>query len=266
MSSFHAPPTFKNRHFQKIDKEYHDFFATLENFKFSNKVSINDLRHVYLELSNMCNYAAIHPQCPVSWQKKKIILKSAVVKKVIDELGENDFHGYLQFHRYNEPTNDPRLFEFIYYTKTHCPSARVRILTNGFYLNQEMADEFHRAGVAILDVSGYGLKEYDRLTHLKVKFPYRVFFSILDNRKSLYESNKINLFKPCFAQTNDVTINCEGELVLCCLDFKNKHVFGNLNKDSLKKIVDGRFFQNTFNNLSKGKRLLDLCSRCSWSR
>lgn len=267
MPDIKLPQTFTNSHFKKFDKSYHDFFATADNFKpKDDKIEISDLRHVYFELSNMCNYASIHPQCPVSMQKKKIILKSSIVKKVIDELGKNNFHGYISFHRYNEPTNDPRLFEFISYAKKFCSRAKVRLLTNGFYLNQTMVDELYESGITILDVSGYGFKEYNRLINLKAKFPYRVFFSVLDNRKSLYEREKINLTKPCFAQTNDLTINCEGKIPLCCLDFKNKHIFGDLNKDSLKKIVNSRFFRRVFSNLSHGKRSLDLCSRCNWSR
>lgn len=73
MSNFKKPLVFKNKQYKKIEKDYLGFFATAANWP-SNKetVEINDLRHVFFELSNLCNYASIHPQCPVSWQKKII--------------------------------------------------------------------------------------------------------------------------------------------------------------------------------------------------
>lgn len=267
MPDFTKPATFKNGPYQKMEKDYLNFFATAKNWpRDKDRVEISDLRHVFFELSNLCNYASIHPQCPVSWQKQKVILSSKVVKSVLDQLGEGGFAGHIAFHRYNEPTNDPRLFEFIAYAKTHTPQAKVRLLTNGSYLNQIMADDLYVSGLDILEVSSYHLKEHQRLIKLKVRMPYMVFFSILDNRKTIYQREKINLVKPCFAHINDVTINCEGKMPICCLDWKNQVVFGNLNKNSLEKIIHGRFFTQTFKALSHGERHLDICSRCDWSR
>ena len=268
MSNFKNPPIFKNNHYQKMEKSgYLNFFATSANWPADKeRVEISDLRHVFFELSNLCNYANIHPQCPVSWQKKKVILSSKVVKGVIDQLGKEKFKGYIAFHRYNEPTNDPRLFEFIAYAKKHAPKAKIRLLTNGSYLNQTMADDLKDAGLNILEVSSYMPKEHQRLIKLKVNIPYMVTFQILDDRKTIYATDKLNLHKPCFAHINDITINCEGKMPICCLDWKNQVVFGDLNKDSLDKILHSRFFTQTFKLLSKGTRNLDICSRCDWSR
>lgn len=256
---------FKNKYYREKEKFYQNFDVS-DNSSLGDKVTIKDLRHVYFEISNLCVYSAIHPKCPVSLQKTKKILSSKIVKKVIKELGNNKYEGFIAFHRYNEPLGDPRLFEFISYVKTHCPKAMVRILTNGFYLTQEIVDDFKESKIEVLEVSGYGMKEYRRLKKLKATFPYRVFYAIFDDRKSLYEKKKINLSKPCYAQINDITINCEGKLGLCCLDWKNKHIFGDLEKTSLKKILNSNFFLETYKNLTQGRRTLDLCSRCDWQR
>ncbi len=250
-----------------MEEAYLNFFATSADWPVDReRVEISDLRHVFFELSNLCNYSTIHPQCPVSSYKKKIILSSKLVKSVIDQLGKGGFKGYIAFHRYNEPTNDPRLFQFIAYAKKQVPKAKIRVLTNGSYLNQNMADDLYEVGLDILEVSSYFLKEHQRLIGLKVKIPYLVTFQILDNRKTIYASDKIDLHKPCFAHINDITINCEGKMPICCLDWKNQVIFGDLNKDTLEKILHSRFFTHTFKALSKGNRYLDICSRCDWSR
>ena len=267
MPGFVKPKTFKNEPYKKIEIDFLNFFANPTNWpKDKDQVNISELRHVFFELSNICNYASIHPQCPVSWAKGKIILSSKIVKSVLDQLGADGFHGYLAFHRYNEPTNDPRLFEFIAYARKKVPRAKIRLLTNGSYLTQTLADDLYDIGVNILEVSSYNLKEHDRLIKLKVKIPYIVTFQILDNRKTIYDTEKKNLFKPCFAHINDITINCEGKMPICCLDWKNQVVFGDLKKDSLKKILHSRFFLRSFKLLSRGTRNLDICSRCDWSR
>lgn len=255
----------KNKYYRAKEKFYNNFGVSDKSL-LNKKVNIKDIRHVYFEISNLCVYSNIHCKCPVSLQKTKKILSSKIVEKVIKELGANQYEGFIAFHRYNEPLGDPRLFEFISYVKTHCPKAKVRILTNGFYLTQEIIDQFKISGIEVLEVSGYGMKEYNRLRKLKATFPYRVFYAIFDNRKSLYEKKKINLSRPCFAQINDVTINCEGKLGLCCLDWKNKHVFGDLEKTTLKKILNSGSFLDVYRSLTQGKRTLDLCSRCNWQR
>lgn len=258
---------YKNRHFQRKEKIYRDFLASDDNLPSDlTKVGLSDIRHVFFELSNMCVYAHLHPKCPVNLQRTKKVLSSKIVKKVVDELGKHNYKGFFAFHRYNEPLIDPRLFEFISYVKDRCPKAMVRILTNGFYLNQTIIDELCDLRIETLEVSAYFPEEYKRLIKLDVKFPYMVFCPILDTRISLYNKRKINLLKPCYAQVNDITINCEGKLSLCCLDWKNKYILGNLGKDSLEKIISSRKFLSVYKNLVEGKRTLDICSKCDWQR
>ena len=258
---------YKNKCFKKKEKFYQDFLVCDTNPPCDlEKIKLDDLRQVFFELSNMCVYVHLHPRCPVSLQKTKKVLSSKVVKKVLDELGEHNYKGFVAFHRYNEPLIDPRLFELISYAKSHCPKAMIRILTNGFYLHQAIVDELSNLDIESLEVSAYFPEEYRRLTKLNVKFPYKVFNSILDMRLSLYDRKKLNLPKPCYAQINDITINCEGKLSLCCLDWKNKHTFGDLEKESLEKIISSRKFLSVYRNLAKGNRTLNMCSRCDWQR
>lgn len=219
MSNRNFPLIYKNKYFEEEENIYKNFFASDNKQPYDLKrVTLSDIKHIFFELSNMCVYAHLHPRCPVNLQKDKKVLSSKIVKKVIDELGKINFKGFIAFHRYNEPLIDPRLFELISYVKVRCPKAMIRILTNGFYLNQTIIDELYDHGIESLEVSAYFPEEYKRLIKLRAKFPYEVFCSILDTRLSLYDRKKINLRKPCYAQINDITINCEGRLSLCCLD------------------------------------------------
>lgn len=58
------------------------------------------------------------------------------------------------------------------------------------------------------------------------------------------------------------TINVSGEVVLCCLDWKNKYVFGDLKCESLNDVINKDDFKRTYRN--KGN--LDICRRCTMGR
>ena len=232
-----------------------------DNFlKYTNRISI--------ELSNICNYAKAHVKCPLNKQTEKKILPINIIEKFIKELGEYNYSGTISFHTYNEPLIDPRLFYIIGLTKKYCPKAYIYILTNGFYLNQEMALELCDIGVNRLDVTAYSDSEYDRLTSIKLNIPYSVFYSPkiedLDDRLDLYDENN-NLLKnskPCYNVLNDLVITCDARIDLCCFDWKREHTYGDLEKQSLKEIINSTTIYKDFLSLAKGDRNNTICKNC----
>ena len=177
-----------------------------------------------------------------------------------------EFDGVIAFHIYNEPMIDPRLFQLIQYTRSHCPSAKVLILTNGFYLNQILADELADLGVWNLAVSAYTREEYDRLIGLTVRIPYTVFFARLDDRQNQYEREPLDLHKPCWAPVGDLSIGPNGDVILCCLDWKGMHTFGNLRSQTLTSILGQSRIREVYESLLRGERSMHLCRRCDWVR
>lgn len=258
---------FKNKAFYLLETLFARIYArTPESIDLSCTPHIQKIRAIFFELSNQCNYTYLHPKCPTNYQCEKRILSGNIFNRVIAELAENQFSGVISFHRYNEPLIDPRLILFIQTAKLALPNAYIRILTNGSYLTQEVADSLINAGVNWLEVSSYFKGEFERLVRLKIEVPYHVFSSTLDKRLDQYERESSNLVKPCYAMLNDITVNCHGELGLCCLDWKNQHTFGNLQDSRLSDLLDSELFLSYFNGLAHGKRELDLCSRCDWKR
>ena len=223
---------FKNLSYKRLENEFPEIY--LKNHKdvdLTDGNHITKVKAIFFELSNQCNYTYIHPECPTSCQKNKNILPSSVYFKTIDHLSSFDFSGVISFHRYNEPLIDPRLIAFLAYTRNKLPNARLRILTNGYYLTQEMVNSLIQSGLNWLEVSAYFNHEYERLVRINVQIPYHVFFATLDNRLDLYTRKPLSLNKPCYSGVNDVTVTCKGQLGLCCLDWKNNHTFGDLKKN-----------------------------------
>lgn len=224
------------------------------------------ITRVSIELSNCCNYTNIHKKCPVSRYKQKKVMDTEIVHKILDELALYNFSGELDFHRYNEPMIDKRLFDFIEYANKVLPDARISILTNGFFLNQEVIKEFEKYKIWLITVSSYTFKEHERLIKLKTTIPYKVYYSHLDDREDIYGRKEINSTVPCFATIRDVTVNCFGDVSICCLDWQNLFTFGNVANRSLKEILNSEQFLKVHNELFNGKRTLEICKRCDWQR
>jgi 2-deoxy-scyllo-inosamine dehydrogenase (SAM-dependent) len=224
------------------------------------------IQRVAFELSNLCNYSNMHKKCPVSMYQGKCILDSKVFYKVVDELADLQYEHEIAFHRYNEPLIDPRLFTFIAYVNNKLPKARIFILTNGYYLTQEILNEFEKYDIGEIMVSSYSKDEHKRLSDLRTFIPYTVVFRTLDDRGDIYTREEINCKNPCYATIRDITIDCNANLSICCLDWRSMFTFGNLKDSCLKDILNGENFRKVHMELGRGIRNLEICKRCDWSR
>ena len=203
----------------------------------NSKLTIEQVRRISFEISNTCNLASAHKLCPVNQCKEKIYLSSKVVEKTIDELSQIKYNGAISFHIYNEPLIDPRLFYFIRYAKDKCPDSKIYILSNGQNLSQYLVEELEYAGVWMLVVSAYSMNDFNRLKNIKTKILFKVFKSVLDERLNMYDIEPLNLAKNCLPFIRDLSVNCYGDLIICCLDWKRKHSFGNLYNETISGIL-----------------------------
>lgn len=259
---------FQNELYRRLEIHYDNYFQA-SGFPCSADREgplIRQVQRISFQLSNLCNYATVHTRCPLYRQTDKQVLPSRVVRDTIDELAAIGFEGVIAFHIYNEPMIDPRLFSFIEYARHACPSARILILTNGFYLTQTIADELADLGIWNLVVSAYSQAEFERLIRLQVRVPYKVFEAKLDGRLDQYDRPPIDLKKPCWAPVRDLSIGPDGSVILCCLDWKQRHVFGNLTQETLSSVLSKESIASVYRDLLGGNRSLHLCRRCDWVR
>lgn len=260
---------FQNDLYKQLDVNYDNFFPKIyenESPYFKNRPIIQQIKRISFELSNICNYAYCHKKCPLHGQKEKIVLPSRIVRETIDEVAQINYDGVFAFHIYSEPLIDPRLFSFIVYAKTKCPKSKTLILTNGFYLNQRIADELAELGIWILAVTAYSRSEFNRLSALDVKVPYYVFEADLVDLKNMYDKTPLDTKIPCHAPVGDVSVACTGDIVLCCRDWKRRYRLGNLTRESLYSILNKKETLEVYNSLICGERKLYLCRRCNWAR
>lgn len=221
-------------------------------------------RRVTIELSNRCNMAVFHKKCPLHGQTEPVVLPSSIVFDILTYLGKRKYDEFVAFHNYSDPMNDPRLFWFVEKCKLLVPKARVFILTNGWFLSESMMRDLERIRIGKLYVSAYSDSEYKRLSKLKTsKFKYRVTrITELDERLTGYAEGQKSVSWPCYSPLGEVVIRCTGDVVVCCRDWDNRHVFGNVKKTKLKNILTQPEMLKMYKRLSSGDRYLDICKVC----
>lgn len=234
---------------------------------------------VSFELSNVCSYAWYHKKCPLSLQYSSPflitdgtkILPAEIVRRVLRTLGEHGYEGEINFHGYSEPLEDPRLFSFVRHARKCCPKAFIYDYTNGRFFNQTVADELAEAGMDCLIVGLYGSSEEmkiqaTRIQSVKSPLEVKVKKMFLDDRLEIYTREETNSKKPCNAPLGDVSITKDGEVRLCCYDWKSLFVFGSLFEQTLPEILLSEGVQETFGRLQRGDRFLGICKRCRINR
>lgn len=234
--------------------------------------------NVLLETTNRCNYASIHPRCPLHKITDRRILPLKIIEKILIELGKYNFSGTFYPFNYSEPLIDPRFYNILSLAKKYIPNAKIWIYSNGFMVDKNLLEELDERGLDRINFSAYTEVDNIYLHNLiksnrdKLKMELRAYKRYpmnerMNNKVDWYDNEKINLKIPCPSPLRFITINSVGEVVLCCHDWKSKEVFGSLVDNTLYKIVNSDKSINTFVELSNGEReKYELCSRCNKHR
>ena len=204
---------------------------------------------IEFETTSYCNRKCSY--CPnVDFERfgddDNFFMKENVFKTLIDQLEELNFNGLISPHLYGEPMSDHRMLSWSKHIKKKLPKSRLKIVTNGDFLNKKNFYEYLDVGVDIFYISKHSkllkkpcrdlLSELDKdilNKHVLVQDFYSDFNRTQDmftNRGGsigLNENNQKKAPVNCSYATYPV-INTYGDLILCCQDFHNKYIFGNI--------------------------------------
>lgn len=235
-----------------------------------------DTRSVAFELSNLCNLAWAHHLCPLNAQavspfavRAPTILPADIVEDSITILAAHGWKGIVEFHQYNEPLMDPRLFVFVERARRILPDNPIEIVTNGYYLSVQLVYELKAQGVTKLHVSLYGSDEERKAraewieSAIAPVLPTALGWHRLDDRLGIYERPETGCRQPCGAPVRNIVVTCQGHVSLCCFDWKRTVTFGDLRHVLLDEILASREVRETTQRLSTGARPFDVCRRCN---
>lgn len=234
---------------------------------------------VQFELSNMCNLAWWHKKCPMNSYmaspyrfKDPKHLPAEIVYRVLDLLVELGYESAVYFNHYNEPTVDPRLLEFIRYSRKVLPNNTIEFTSNGVFVSKQLAIELRDAGLTGLHVTLYGSQEDREATRRRMQEEIIPLFAPdttnilswkLDDRLCEYERDYLTDRGNCYAPISTIVITVDGEWAMCCRDWKRTVTFGSLHKHSLEELLNMPEPWDVYRQLSTGHReVFDICRRC----
>lgn len=197
------------------------------------------------------------------------IMSTGVWEKIIEELSSIDFAGKIFTHGYGEPLLDKRLPELISFARGKCPYAEIMFASNGDFLTEELLSELIRKGLDHVLITNYDDFEKSNLAELCEKYPAHVVYrsckemrlqnkaGVLLNRKNIHHNT------PCLQPFTELVIDWKGNIVLCCNDYYEKHVLGNVKDESILEVWYSDKFNEYRRILKRGNRAkIDICKNC----
>jgi len=227
--------------------------------------------------------------------------------RIVDQIAEQVGTGFVSekvkvdLFFQNEPLIDRKLFERARYLREKLPRSYLICFTNGLLLpklKQQIIDsDFNRLYFSLY---GYDAQSFNRVTNLKIsqdKFMEMIAAMLKIERSGRLKTiispswRKVNgrmvLFdyssragfyskKILHSQTrgckrsrshNWLHFHADGEMVLCCMDWKKETVFGDIKQQSLGEILTSESYRKLLLQVKgefDSKRDF-ICKRCEWA-
>ena len=185
--------------------------------------------------------------------------------KIIDELSLLNYSGRISPHFYGEPLLDKRILQFVTYAREKCPEAYIRIHSNGDMLTETLLQGLIKCGLNTILMTNYDDSKKPYLERLAQQYEdYVIYRAHTDFTLKKKDGTSYDAETPCLRPTSQMVINWKGNVLLCCNDYYEEYVLGNIKDASLLKIWNSKKFQKYRRILSKkgGRTKIALCKRC----
>jgi len=252
------------------DKQYlQNYYAQFKTFPLFSQVLIE----TRTDCNKRCSF------CPQSFYKRTVeSMKWTVYKKIIDSLAEIGFAGRIALLVSNEPLLEHRLLKMIKYAKKQSPRFFLDITTNGVLLSIAKLDELFSAGLDNININDYRSDreiEPDKISNNLIE----IVENFRSNPKVTYNVRSSNELLPNYAGVIPQDYNAQdygfcnfpfrklvfsvnGDVLLCCNDFKQETNFGSIISDSILSIWNSPKLNAFRLSLLDDKRI-GLCKNCN---
>jgi radical SAM protein with 4Fe4S-binding SPASM domain len=222
-------------------------------------------------------------------------------QRVLDELASLDFSGRFSPYLQGEPLLDSRLPDLVALARQTLPRAKLLIQSNGDALTVEKGLTLFKAGLHKMIVNCYDhhgdhvsrvqniAREMAR-KHCGLRYTKSDFYHMIraENHAKISQEITIEdktwwkentgenwagnipgaieepLRKSCSRPFEQLYVQFNGDVVLCCCDWRGEVIFGNLLESSLLEIYSGRIASQYRENLSQKNRKMKLCEVCNY--
>lgn len=225
-------------------------------------------------------------------------------ERILDELVSLEFCGRFSPYLMGEPLLDNRICDMVFLARKKLPQSIMLIQTNGDLLTVEKGLQLFRSGLHKLIINCYdtdaikiskafqiaeqiakgvpGLKfskgtilQFSRIRRgtripLEIQFEARDWNSakIIENRAGNVPGLSVPatpLKKWCHRPFDQLYILANGDVCLCCCDWKEEVIFGNLWDRPVIDILEGDIPREYRKRLREKNRHIKLCEHCNYS-
>jgi radical SAM protein with 4Fe4S-binding SPASM domain len=221
--------------------------------------------------------------CPKGTNKapnqRHLVMHPKLISKIALDLSDLKFQGTVMLAGYGEPMVSPYIMEIIQELSAVC---RVELTTNGDLLTEKNMIQMNKKGLSSIIVSVYeGPEQFKKIEELFKNSEIDRNAFILRDR--WYDSSKdfgikltnragtitignqpvINKSASCFYPHYSMTIDWNGDVLLCPQEWHRQIKCGNLAFDSIHDVWTGPVYNKYRKSLYEGSRKFFPCSDCN---
>lgn len=261
---------------KKLFIEYEDLFDAL-----AKKGEYLQPCLISIETLNRCNSTCEF--CPANRNSDKRPYRKMdeeLFKKIISDLKDWNYCGYLNLYVNNEPFMDSRIEDWYLYAKKQLPEAKMLLYTNGTLLSKERFSKVipviekciinnYSESLALhqnlKDLYGF-VKDHKEYWGKDITIQIRYIKEILTNRAGEAPNNKKQYqnHMMCVMPYTDMTIYPDGIVGLCCSDALEKTNYGNVNNTSMKEIWESDTYRKLRKVVGKDRSKYPFCKGCDF--
>jgi len=234
-----------------------------------------------LNVTELCNRKCVFcpRHDPSFYPNQKLHLPIQLTEKISKELGELRYKGAVVLCGYGEPLLHPNFPEIV---RIISKNSRVEIVTNGDELTSKNVSQLFELGASYFVVSMYdgpeqvenfqkifsvaGLSEDYFILRDRWHSEEDAFGLKLTNRGGTIDvgnQDPVVTDRPCHYPAYSMTIDWNGDVLLCVQDWNKRIKLGNLNFQTLLEVWYSSELAKWRRRLIQGRRSKLPCSRCN---
>lgn len=236
---------------------------------------------ISIETINRCNSTCEF--CPANKNDESRPFKKMTEDlffKIIAELKELNYSGYLNLYVNNEPFMDTRIEAWYRYAKEQLPNAKMLLYSNGLLITRERFEKIipyidkmiinNYSDELVLHDNIRDLYEYVKdnpsLSEKDITIQIRYIREILTNRAGVApnKTQKATNHKVCIMPYTDITIFPDGTIGLCCSDALEKTNYGNVSTQSLYEIWTSDVYRQLRLKIGTDRDSYGFCKGCDF--
>jgi MoaA/NifB/PqqE/SkfB family radical SAM enzyme len=239
-------------------------------------MTLINLNSVELSLTELCNRTcSFCPRHDASiYPNRNLNMSIDTVTRIRDQLLINNYKEEVILCGYGEPLLHPDILAISKILSVF----NLKIITNGDVLirhnNSVSADALLGAGVSNIVISDYDNKnQYQYLADTYKQITIRNRYDDGTDRYKEYNFTnrggsmwkiKNPIKNPCYIPTYNITIDWDGSVLPCSMDWTKIDIYGNVNESTLYDIWHGYAFSTLRKQLLKGNRdIAAVCKVCN---